>query len=312
MTGSLGLRVVSAGLLTLDVVQVVDRLPRPDEKVVATRLSVDYGGPAANAAGVARALGAEATLVSVIGRSVTGELARRLLEMDGVRCVDLAPNSEIPLAVSTVLVDAASGERAVASTNATGVPVEPGVSALPAELPATDVLLVDGHHLPLCLQLARQANARGIPVVFDGGSWKAGTDELLACVDIAVLSADFRRPDGRDPLTAVLAGRTRWAAQSHGAQPLVLRTRSGRASVVPPRVEIVDTLGAGDVLHGALTVAVALLGAQEAQAAQVLTFAARLASISCRAAGARGWQRDEALRAESEDLLRALAQFRRS
>ena len=46
---------VCCGLATLDVVQVVDRLPAADEKVVARSLDVTFGGPAANAAATAAA-----------------------------------------------------------------------------------------------------------------------------------------------------------------------------------------------------------------------------------------------------------------
>ena len=48
---------VCCGLATLDVVQVVDALPGADEKVVARSLAVTFGGPAANAAATAVALG---------------------------------------------------------------------------------------------------------------------------------------------------------------------------------------------------------------------------------------------------------------
>ena len=41
-------RLVCCGLTTVDVTQVLDRLPGPDEKVVADGLDVTFGGPAAN------------------------------------------------------------------------------------------------------------------------------------------------------------------------------------------------------------------------------------------------------------------------
>jgi sugar/nucleoside kinase (ribokinase family) len=45
-----------------------------------------------------------------------------------------------------------------------------------------------------CLAWASAARALGTPVVLDGGSWKAGTDRLLNCVDTAICSADFLPP----------------------------------------------------------------------------------------------------------------------
>ncbi len=69
--GSASLRgvslVLACGVAVLDVQQTVDRLPGPDEKLVATDLLVASGGPAANAAVTAVALGVAARLVTRIG-----------------------------------------------------------------------------------------------------------------------------------------------------------------------------------------------------------------------------------------------------
>src|SRR5674476_457860 len=59
--------VLTCGLATLDVVQTVDHVPAPDEKLVATDLVVAAGGPAANAAVTCSALGIPARLLTRIG-----------------------------------------------------------------------------------------------------------------------------------------------------------------------------------------------------------------------------------------------------
>ena len=55
-----------------------------------------------------------------------------------------------------------------------------------------------------------------------------------------------------------------------------------------------DTLGAGDVLHGALAAWLAVLGrdAGDAPVTDALAWAATAASASCAAPGARGWLAD--------------------
>jgi sugar/nucleoside kinase (ribokinase family) len=57
-----------------------------------------------------------------------------------------------------------------------------------------------------------------------------------------------------------------------------------------PRVDVVDTLGAGDVLHGALAAWLAVRGTGDV--AGGLAWASRLAADSCAAPGARGWMTD--------------------
>lgn len=282
---------VCCGLATLDVVQVVDRLPRADEKVVARNLDVTFGGPAANAAATAVALGVRTRLVTALGSGPVADLVRDGLVAAGVEVVDLLAGSPGSPAVSTVLVTAGTGERAVVSVNATGV------EALPP--PALDVLdgatalLVDGHHLEAGLALATAAHDRGIAVLLDGGSWKPGLDRLLAVVDHAVLSADFALPDApEDLLDRVAALGPGTVARSAGAGRVRLRVAApdGRVSwsaIDPPVVQVVDTLGAGDVLHGAT--AAALAQGQPIPAA--LAEGVRRASESVRWPGALGWVR---------------------
>src|SRR5450830_1069163 len=140
---------VCCGLVTLDVLQFVDRLPAPDEKIVATELAVGFGGPAANAAATAVALGVRTRLVPALGSGAVADLVRTGLSDTGIELVDLLDGAPGTPAVSTVLVTRATGERAVVSVNATGTD---DLSARARELAAdaltgASVLLLDGHHL---------------------------------------------------------------------------------------------------------------------------------------------------------------------
>jgi sugar/nucleoside kinase (ribokinase family) len=330
-----GGRVLVCGLATLDVVQTVERVPTANEKVVAAGLAVAAGGPAANAAVTCAALGVPVRLVTrigggAIGGGALGGVVREDLVRAGVEVVDLAgPEASPP--VSTVLVTRATGERAVVSVNATVGPAES--AEVPGEVwDGVGLVLVDGHHLDLGVTVATEARRRGVPVLLDGGSWKPGLEALLARVDVAVVSADFAVPaelgmagrrrgegpaqgpdqgrgegrsEGRsealgdDVLDAVLRLGPRFAARSAGGGPIAVAAAGERRSVAVPGVTVVDTLGAGDVLHGALAAWLAAhRTATEGPAAGLpdvvaaLTWAAGVASASCAAAGARGWTSD--------------------
>jgi len=300
--------VVCVGLTTLDVVQVTDRLPGPDEKRVASDGWVTFGGPAANAAATCAALRVSVRLVSAIGSGPAADLARAGLAQAGVEVIDLAPRSPDLLPVSSVLITGA--QRAVVSRNAEAAPDLAAAAAQVGAAGPGDVVLVDGHHLGAAVSVARRSRARGATVLADGGSWRPGLPDLLAHVDVAVLSAGFRLPrtreDGASPapdlLAAVAALGPAVVAQTHGAGPVRVLVAPGPGAadrpspgpgahrgvvtqVQPPPVAVVDTLGAGDVLHGA--VAAALAGGADVLAA--VTQGVQVASRSVQARGALGW-----------------------
>jgi sugar/nucleoside kinase (ribokinase family) len=280
--------------VTLDVVQTLDALPGPDQKVVADGLDVRFGGPAANAAATAVALGVPTRLVTAIGTGPVADLVRAGLRDAGVEVVDLAAGTAATPPVSTVLVTRATGERAVVSVNGTGSP-DLGAAARAVldggALDGATAVLVDGHHLGAAVPVAAAARHAGVPVALDGGSWKPGLGDLLAHVDHAVLSADFRLSEADEDVLAAVAARwpVRSVARSAGGGALRYLERDGveaRVEVVAvPPGEVVDTLGAGDVLHGALAAELAR-GAGIAAALRVGT---RWATESVRHPGALGW-----------------------
>ena len=82
------------GLAVLDVIQLVDAPPGPDEKIVALDQAVAAGGPAANAAVAFAALGGRALLAAPVGAGPLAELIRADLTACGVELIDCAAARE--------------------------------------------------------------------------------------------------------------------------------------------------------------------------------------------------------------------------
>jgi len=282
------------GLCTLDVIQLVDHAPGPNEKLTARDQAVASGGPAANAAVAFSHLGGAATLLTAIGAHPLGVGVSADLRALGVTVSDLAADSAEPPAVSSVLVTASTGERAVASTNATAHRLAPP-DDLDALVAACDVVEFDGHHMELAVAAARSARALGRKTLFDGGSWKPGTQDLLPLIDVAVCSADFHPPGTSTPTDTLRFLREHgvaWSAVTGGADPVRWAGPDGDGTVAVPAVRVADTLGAGDVLHGAL--AHHLVGSRPTSEgfAEALRAAAVVASRACASFGTRAWMRE--------------------
>ncbi|MEV4642051.1 PfkB family carbohydrate kinase [Actinoplanes sp. NPDC049548] len=274
------MRVVCAGLATVDLVQRVERLPGLDEKAEALSAEVAAGGPATNAAVTAAALGADVTLVTAVGAHPLGDLVRADLAACGVTLLDATPHATAPPPVSAVTVLEGTGQRTIVSRNARGAAV--GVpEGLEEALATADAVLADGHHPAL----ARAAARSGRPLVLDAGSWRPIFAELLPRAAFAACSAAFRPPGDSPVEDSLRAMGVHRGAITRGPEPVRWWSGDAAGEIEVPLVEAVDTAGAGDAFHGALTVAVA----RGADTPEALRYAVTIAGIRVRHRGPRSW-----------------------
>ncbi|MDQ7993681.1 MAG: PfkB family carbohydrate kinase, partial [Propionicimonas sp.] len=148
-----------------------------------------------------------------------------------------------------------------------------------------DVVLLDGHHDALATAAARAGGAAGVPVVVDAGSHKPVLDELWPLASDVICSADYADPSGLPP-RALLGWGPVLVAVSHGAGPLRWWTAGESGDLQVPKTEAVDTLGAGDVLHGGYAFALAA-GRPRLEA---LAFGAAAASLRVASLGPFAWR----------------------
>lgn len=279
------------GLVTIDIHQVVSTFPGPNQKVAATGSTVDFGGPAANAAAAAQALGSETALHAALGHGPLAGTVQGLVNAAGVEFTALTPEAgETPFAVpiSAAVTTSTTGDRAVISSHRL-MPrdVTWNCGSWTEDISA---VLVDGHYLPAAIQVAQFATQKAVPVILDGGSWKPGLEELLPFISVAIVSADFQAPLRFETGLHSVP----FLARTGGESPILLSDLEGNsARIKVPEVHVADTLGAGDVLHGAFMHYLEtkiLEGTTSFEAvAQSLQAAAQVASYSCSFRGARGW-----------------------
>ncbi len=269
------------GRSTLDIVYACDRLPEADAKVDARAGYVAAGGPALNAAITFADLGGHARLCSVVGQGAFADRVRQELDDHEVELLDAAAGERDVLPASSILLTGAS--RAIVNQP---LPSRAGGlrGGLPDQLRATrpDVVLSDGHLPELALPVLRWARQAAVPTVLDGGSWKPWTGELLPWIDIAIVSSRFRPPGSADVLET-MAGTVAAVAVTNGPRPIRWRMGGASGEIAPEAVQAVDTLGAGDVFHGAFCHAFARMG----EFAGSLAEAAGVASRSCTTWGPR-------------------------
>ena len=278
---------VFVGLITLDCIYQTRSALQSNEKQVAEDVLLAAGGPATNAAIAFSALGGHAKLVGVLGQHPLATVIRDDLAQHGVELVDLLPTVTAPPPFSSILVNAATGDRAVISRNAVD---RPQPQTLPAQtlLAQADCLLVDGHQMPLSRQLAQIAQQRQIPVVVDGGSWKAGFEQVLPLATAVIASANFSPPGYGTEAAAIAYLRSLQVPQvavTRGEHPILYATATESGELTVPVIHPVDTLGAGDVFHGAFCAQYA----ENGEFLAALSGAAQVAAIACQSFGTRQW-----------------------
>lgn len=113
--------------------------------------------------------------------------------------------------------------------------------------------------------------------------------KLLPLADTVICSSDFRTPgstSSKDVFSWLSNHGVRSAAVTAGPDDIRWQ-RDGKQGTVPvPRIKAVDTLGAGDVFHGAFCWASAVQGQEFEEA---LAAAARIAALHSSSLGARTW-----------------------
>jgi sugar/nucleoside kinase (ribokinase family) len=271
------------GLITLDCIYRVNHVPSSDEKLVATDNLLVAGGPATNAAIAFAALGNQAVVLGALGQHPLAALIRAELASYGVEVIDLLPDLETPPPLSTILVTASTGDRAVVSRNAVGRQAEPP-SALENVLRDVDILLIDGHQMAVGLAVAQQAQRQGIPIVIDAGSWKPGFEPVLRLATSAIAAAKFQVPGQADTLTALASLGIAEVAITHGPQPIQFCHQNETGTLTVPQATVQDTLGAGDTFHGAFC-----HYRLQAPFTAALGQAAQIAARSCQHFGPRAW-----------------------
>ncbi len=282
------------GLITLDFIYLAEAPPVSNQKVVAKDYIVAAGGPATNASVTFSYLGNQSYLLGILGCHPITQLIRSDLEKYHIQIWDLDRDFSLSPPVSSIIVTqqtgvrGARGDRAIISINAVKNQVNSEkVSDFisPETLQNIDIVMIDGHQMLVGCAIASMAKSLNIPVVIDGGSWKPGFEKILPFVDYAICSANFFPPhcQTEDEVFNYLSQfNIPHIAITHGQNPIVYKTVMETGLIEIPKIQAVDTLGAGDIFHGAFCHYILHYNFPQA-----LKKAANIASESCQFFGTR-------------------------
>jgi sulfofructose kinase len=271
--------VTCVGLAVIDLVMWIERVPSLPGKHFARRAETIGGGPAATAAVTIARLGGTARFAGRIGADERGDrilagLTAEGVDVSGVRRVEGATSP-----VSSVFITP-EGDRTIINHT------DPNLYTVPpdaAVIQPSDAVLADARWPAGALAAMAAAQRYDIPGVLDFDRTDPAPLAEAAARATHVVAAEPALAEfvgAPDPATALRRLRERtdaWIAVTTGGGGVSWLEDGGVQTLRPPTVEVVDTLGAGDVFHGAFTLALAE-GRDEPAA---LRFATAAAALKC-------------------------------
>lgn len=301
--------ILVVGSANTDLVATASRLPAPGETVMGGAFATYGGGKGANQAVAAARAGGRVAFLGAVGRDEFGEKALRALEAEGIDIGAMVQTDEAPSGVALIVVDK-HGENQIV--------VAPGANhcLTPAHVDAFDfspykwvALQLEIRH-DTAWRIVERAAEAGCRVVLNPAPAAHLPAGIVGALDTLVpnrteLEEACGMSGGFDTYEEIVL-----AAQplfETGLRRLVVTLGAGGVACVEleewfhapaPRVQVVDTVGAGDCFIGALCAELA--GGADTRSA--VRFAMQAAALSVGRAGAQASmpRREEILSARFE------------
>ncbi|HUN95042.1 MAG TPA: sugar kinase [Bradyrhizobium sp.] len=276
-------RILCIGMPVRDLTFRVQELPARGFKVNASHFEEICGGNALNAAiGIVR-LGGRASVCGPMGdsRETSSKYIFEQLAHEGIGAQHLIHMPGLVTPISNILIDP-SGERTIVTFR------DPELWKV--RLPDTDELLKDcaailteNRCAEFCTGLCAEAVRRGIPVVVDVDRAMSMREGLLTASTHLIFSSEALQAtagiaDDGEALKKIARLTSSFVAGTQGAQGTLWLDENQNLQRTPAfPVHTVDTLGAGDVFHGAFALGVT----ENQELRQALRFASAAAALKC-------------------------------
>jgi sulfofructose kinase len=281
------IRILCLGMSAQDAIYRVPAIPTLPIKILATGFAESGGGMAANASVAIARLGGSAHYWGrvgddTLGTRILGELAGEGVDVSRVRRI---PGCASPSAAILVADD---GERLICAYNDPALDRDAGWLPL-GDVPSFAAVLADVRWPEGAAKVLDAARDAGRIAVFDGdvGPPEAlldlagrATHALFSAAGLALAAGVGDPGAGLARMAATVPG---IVGVTVGPDGFLWREGSREQRVPAYAVRPIDTLAAGDVWHGAFTLALAEGSATEAAA----RFANAAAAIKCTRLGGR-------------------------
>ncbi|KAK4530919.1 hypothetical protein CCYA_CCYA06G1776 [Cyanidiococcus yangmingshanensis] len=230
--------VLGLGATAIDYLATVDRYPQPDEKIRSRSFTIQGGGNVANTLTALARLGIETRLLTKLGDDAIGRDILADLESEGVDTSFVAVRSNMNSPITYVIVDESTRTRTCIHTPAAEELTAADVSNREALWNRVALVHLDSRHTLAALALAKEAIARGIPIMLDIEKDRPYALELLSLADYIVTNATYPlkfkgQPGETSHRLSILTGLV--AMLEYGRAQFVIGTQGEEGSLMVQR-----------------------------------------------------------------------------
>ena len=237
------------GSTSFDYISLLEKLPDLTGKQRAHKQVMQTGGLSANAAITFSALGGLSTLVTCLGNSESAKICKTELKKYQIDLQDIA-SENYEISTSAIIVHGA--ERCIISSAKTDEEINLKSFSSPQ---FSDILLIDGIHKQAYDSAIKYAKDIKIPCVWDADKWRSDSYyDLVQQVDIVIASSEFMPPCCNSQADVVQFFKNNGVGRfaiTNGPNPIMVYENNEEYKIPVPAIKSLDTLGAGDVFHGA-------------------------------------------------------------
>ena len=260
--------VVVLGSVNMDLVATMRRMPELGETVAGDGFVTAGGGKGANQAVALARLGADVRIVGKVGDDDFGRALLDGLREEGIDVHDIALDNAHSTGVAMIFVDAAGQNRIAAVYGANMACDEQQLVAAKRALNGADILMLQLETPPeISVAAATHARSIGVRVVWDPAPATAMPYDGFASADILTPNESEAAEltgipvkdvqSARDAAKSLLAKRVGVAVVKMGQHGVYAASADKEYFVPPFKVDMVDSVAAGDAFGAGLAVAIA-------------------------------------------------------
>lgn len=272
--------ILVCGLLAIDIVFDVPAIPTDAIKYKANKVSMVCGGGGCYASIAIKRLGGMPSLLARVGNDDYGKFILSALGSEGIDCANIKIHNDTQTPISSISVDP-NGERQIVNYRSTEDAPFTGQFSFNQQPRA---VLVDTRWIEGSVAALNYAKYNKIPGVIDAEA-PTSAEAMKLASHIAFSRqglAEYASSNSIEHgLQKACAEYSAWVCVTDGEKGTHLLQGSELHTIAAPKITALDTLGAGDVWHGAFTTRLAQ-GADEISA---IKFANVAAALKCASTG---------------------------